>query len=439
MKPLRVLLLLSEMWDDAKYGNNNMSNWFADWNDVELATLCCSPGTPNNRCCKSYFRITDREILNSLLKHVPAGSPIYFQDYPHTVKSMETNALEGIPHLRNEFFRGMRDLLWYIGRINQEALRQFILNFQPDVVFTQRKASFRILRMEREVHKLFPQIPFVAYTADDECSLRCAEWSPIFWLRRLLLRQYLQGNAKFYSSYFTVSEEQAREYQRQFSIPTALLEKCGDFLAAKPHDKLHTPLRVIYAGKLYCNRWKTLQLLAQTIHRLNTRHKAFAELHIYTQSPMKADYKRWLDNRQDSFIMGQVAPDVLPEIYKDADIALHVEAFDWKNRLATRFSFSTKVVDCMKTGCCVMVIAPPEHSALIYLKQHNAAMTVDDPQKLLQVLTQLEDDPTTILRSAERTIEFGKRHLQKQHIQKKLYEAFVHAMSEKQKTLRISR
>lgn len=62
---MRILLITSEEWNDAVYGNNVLTNWFEGF-DAELAQIYCSPGLPYNNICSRYFQITDAQMVRSL-------------------------------------------------------------------------------------------------------------------------------------------------------------------------------------------------------------------------------------------------------------------------------------------------------------------------------------------------------------------------------------
>lgn len=72
--------------------------------------------------------------------------------------------------------------------------------------------------------------------------------------------------------------------------------------------------------------------------------------------------------------MGATNPANLPQIYKDADIALHVESFDKKYKYATVYSFSTKIIDLMASTCAIMAICWEQNNGWNYLKEEDAAI-----------------------------------------------------------------
>ena len=426
---MKVLLLTSEEWNDKKYGNNNMSNWFSGFEELDIAHVYCSGGKPDNRCCTRYFQISDNAMGKGFFIRKPAGRA--FDWAPEEGGVNASGGGKKIPWImKTELVRGFRDIVWRYGKINRAKLKEFIEEFQPDIIFSQRKASIRICRVEREVHKLIPDVPMIVYTADDEYSLKQFSLNPIFWWRRFAVRSYMRKNVKFYAKYYTDAEAQGEEYERLFGIKTDFLAKCGDFDLEKTHKEVHTPIRFVYTGKLYCNRWKTLQLLAKAIAKVNGEECKF-KLDIYTQSPYKKKYRKWLDNKTHSEIKGKIPSEEVPRVYEEADIALHVEGFDLKNRLMTRYSFSTKIIDCMATGCVVMAICHESQNGLQYLRKHDAAITVSNKKEIVATLQDLYEQPSKITDYGRRAIECGLKNHTRVSIQKQLLED-MRSLTEKQ-------
>ncbi len=419
---MRILLLTSEEWNDRTYGNNNMTNWFSEFEGIDIAHVYCSAGKPENRCCLKYYHFNDIEMGKSVFQFFgkAKGCKLIYENYPQGLSTIQGKTNKKVPRiLKTETVRFIRDIVWKFARIDTSGLKEFISEFNPDIVFTQRKASLRILRIEREIHRLFPELPFMVYTADDEYSLKQFYISPSFWIHRFMIRSYMRKNIKFYNLYYTDAEKQAEEYEKIFSVKTAFLAKCGDFSKTKPHESTNEPLVIVYAGKLYCRRWRTLEELAKALKKVN-KDTTRAVLHIYTQSPIKSRYRKYLDDKQNSFILGKVSSEELEDIYNRSDIALHIESFDIKNRLLTRYSFSTKIMDCMNTGCAVMAICHPSQNGLQYLRKQDAAIVVDDPRNLMGILNELCDNHYLIKEFAQKAIDCGKRNHQKEVVQKLL-------------------
>lgn len=412
----------SEVWNDKINGNNVITNWFEGM-QAEFANIYASPGEPFNQCCKKYFQITDLMMLKSILSGKNAGKILSDAD---TGIGMNVNEAEVEPKrfyaflksISGDFLRLMRELLWLMGRYDVEALKRFIDDFKPDVIFSERMASCKMLRIEKTVSEI-SDAPIFAFTGDDEYSFRQLKFSPFFWMNRMMVRKMLRTMVKRYKIYYTLSEEQKVYYEKEFGCRCEILRKCGESDAEYSPHKVHKPIKMIYAGKFYCNRWKMLGKIVNVLKAVN-RDETKIILEIYTRDIPTRQQKKLLDDGKNSFIMGGVSQENLKRIYENADIALHVESIDRKNRLATRLSFSTKIIDCIFSGCAVMAFCWNQHSGWTYLKREDAAMCVSTEEELKCELRKICEDPSYVDRYAKKAYLCGRKNHQKQEVQKKL-------------------
>lgn len=421
-KKLKILVLLSESWNDFTAPNNNMTNWFTGFEDVELATVSGSGTLPHNDCCKHYFTLSERAMMKSVLSRKKVGSVYHYEDFPKQERRPQGGKKPF--KLFQETARLCRDFVWRFGRYDLEKLTQFIQEFNPDVVFSQRKGSVKMCRMEKIVSKI-TAAPMVAYTGDDEYSLRQFSLSPIFWLRRFWVRRWLKRNIPTYRLLYSQSARQMAEFQKKFGVETKFLVKCGAFDKARIHTQTNAPLQLVYAGKLYCNRWKSLALVADGIRAINSEAgETKLQLNIYTKDAVTKKQNKLLNDGKNSILRGAVAAEKLPEIYKQADVVMHVESFDLKNKLLTQDSFSTKVMDCLASGCATMAVCWQQHAAGVYLKGEDAALVANDRAEVNGILKKLADEPQTVLEYAQKAYACGVEKHERTHIQQQLREDF---------------
>src|SRR5690554_3448673 len=64
---LNVLIITRSEWDESNSSGNTMSNLWGSYNVNNLANLYCRGTLPNNRVCKKYFSISDKDIIKSTL------------------------------------------------------------------------------------------------------------------------------------------------------------------------------------------------------------------------------------------------------------------------------------------------------------------------------------------------------------------------------------
>lgn len=438
MKKIKVLLLTDEAWNDHIYPNNNMTNWFTDFENIEIAHVYCSEGEPLNKCCNYYFQVTDKMMFKSIIGKNKAGNiiDISFKGNNNTEsnsinKSFFYTIVKKISGTHSEFLKLIRDFLWLLGRYDVEKLEMFINDFKPDIIFTQRVGTVKLCRLERLLRKI-SGCPIIAFTGDNEYSLKIINFSPFFWIRRFMVRNAINKTAKYYSMYYTSSREQALEYAKKFKIPTSLMFKSGVPNYEKIHNKVNKPIRLVYAGKLYCGRWKTLALLVDAIKEVNINGTKLV-LDIYTRDKLTKKQKKLLNDKKNVFYKGGATPDELLKVYDNSDIVLHVESLDPINRLITQHSFSTKVIDCLSSGCAVMVIGWEKHSACIELKNSDSAFVMTNKEEVFETIRKIAEDNDLIKIYSNNAMNEIKVNHSRKDIQKKMYGDFLKVLDEGRK------
>ena len=426
---MRILLITAEEWNDLLYGNGVLTNWFTGFK-AEFEQIYTSPGYPLNSICNNYFRITDNEMVYSLFTKTKAGSVVKAIQQNSSKVQIANPQRKGIYKIMKKVSLWchtpvmlIRDFIWLNGHYDKVALKKFIDDFNPDIIFCPRYLTPSLMRLENIVSKM-TDAPFVAFTADDEASYREYNLSPIYWLRRIWVHhKFTKHVIGFYEHYWTFSEEQAQEYSHHYGIETSTLYKCGDFPISFIKKNVGNPIRLVYAGRLYCNRWKTLVEIGKALKEIN-KDREYMVLDIYTTDELSSSQKKGLSRENSIYLKGRVSPAELINIYHNADIALHVESMDKKYKLATRVSFSTKIIDLMASTCAILAICWDQHAGYKYLKSHNAAFCISNYSEILPLLKHIYENPELIHMFAQNAYNCGVKNHNRQKIQNQIYEMF---------------
>ena len=423
-----ILIIADEAWNDELHVNNVLSNWFSDF-DAQFAEIYCSPGLPVNNICKIYFHLTDMMMLKSFLSGKKAGEIIKYSNYPSTKHNVISNSDRinirlnlFLKKISGPFLRFIREMIWCIGKYDSDKLYCFLNDVKPDIIFCPRYSSLKLLRLEKFVREL-SQKPVIAFTGDDEFSLKHISFSPFFWIDRVMVRQKMKKEIPNYSLYYMHSPEQAQIYSKEFRIPTKLLYKCGIFQSSKIHSSVNEVIVIAYIGRLYCNRWKTLVLLSKKIKKINQNGKKII-LNIYTQEILTKKQNKLLNDNENVFFKGMASYSDLQNIYDKSDVLLHVESFDKKNALTTRYSFSTKIIDCLSSGCAVMAICPDNQTGFKYLRERDAAFTACNDKELEVILNNIVADHSLIISYAKKAYICGEQNHSKEIVQANLITDF---------------
>lgn len=420
---MKILVISAEVWRDDKNGGNVLSNIFCD-TGYEFAQIYCNPGKPSNHLCKKYYQMTDSMMINAILHRGKSGRVITYKEYPcdenecleENIEQENRSFYEFFRRHRWEIFYVIRSIIWRVAKWNTPELRQFIIDYKPDLIFAPCYASHEMLAIDRMVKEL-TNVPMISYISDDNYGLRQFRLSPIYWINRFVLRRNMRKTFKMYDLVYTMTEEQKREYEKVLGCEMKILRKSGDFTKVPKKRAVNKPIRMIYAGGIYVGRWKTLAKIVEAIKNVNEDNVKIV-LDIYTGNTLTEKQKLLLNDGVNSTVHKSIPLAELKKKYAQSDIALHVESFELKYKLLSRISFSTKIIDCLSSGCATMAICWNQHSGYIYLKKHDIAICVDSVNKIPIAIGNLIDNPEQIIDYAEKARNFGLKYHQKEDIKK---------------------
>lgn len=415
MGKLRVLLITRECLRTDSNEGNVLLGLFSGI-DAEYANIYCKPGLPDNSLCGGYFQLTDKMALENILHRKPMGRRVQCENGINAAQTAEVEKRGFYDFFRRHnlpVFHAARECLWSMADFRSGELDSFVRGFAPDVIFAPLCYSMYVLAVQRYVISL-AGCPAVTYIYDDLYSLRQISFSPVYWLCRFRQRRLIRKTLPFYRFAYTMCAQQAREFGRYFDIPMRVLPKCAGTVQ-QPERPADGTVRLIYAGGVYYGRDKTLAAVAGTVRELNAAGVS-AQLDVYTSSPLKKAAAAALDDGQCCFVHAAIPADDLRRAYAQSDIALHVESFDKKNALITRLSFSTKIVDCLASGCAVLAACPEMNAGWQYLHYEDAAVCVNTSSKLKAAVNNLVYD-----REYRKSYEIKARIcLEKNHDSKKI-------------------
>lgn len=425
---MRVMLLVAEPWrcDDA--GGNTINNFFSGM-DCEFAQIYCSSRLPDNTTCTKYFQITDEEVVKRFVSHRPVGRELYYvkndQKEENNVHKTSTSSglLTRIKRWRLDSFLFLKRLVWRYANWKTQELKQFISDFNPDVIFAPCYGFPFQLALTRFV-KEYTGKKVISWSADDNYSLRQFSLSPFYWINRFWDRKCLRKTYPYFDELYSISEDEINELTPVVGKQMKILRKGISLPEEYKERDIHTPIQLIYAGGLYLNRYKILMEIVDSLKVIN-KDGVKMVLNIYSGSSLPQSAINVLNDGRNSFLRGLIDSSELKMRYQESDIAIHCESFERKYRLATRLSFSTKIIDCVQSGCAILAIAWEEHTGLKYLQKEDAAICVSNLSSLYTVLNEIAQNPEILKEYARKAFECGKRNHDIKTLQETLYNSFI--------------
>lgn len=208
---------------------------------------------------------------------------------------------------------------------------------------------------------------------------------------------------------YGISQPMCDAYSKEFGCEVSLLHKGCELCA--PRTDVNKPIEIVYAGNLMYGRDDILGKLALSLQSINTS-EIKAVLRIYTGTTITDDIDSKLNLGESSQIAGAKPYDDIKKIMKRSDVVLHVESFEPDQMKLVRYSFSTKITDCMQSGSVMMAIGPSGIASIEYSKQIPGSIVVDDLNKLEYELKGIVDNPETLVGRAKMINDYAKTHFE---------------------------
>lgn len=400
---MRVLIISKEAWRNEQNGGNVLTNIFENFSG-DYAQIYCKDALPNNSICKSYYQMTDNMMVNNILHNKKVGKEIKYENYPYDTKAY-VQKYNSLKKCNLPIVPVLREIVWKIAKWDIDGIKNFVLDFNPDVIFAPCYGSHYMIKLTKIV-KSFCDVPVISYISDDFYTNKQFNFSIIYWLNHFILRKHVSDVFKLYDLVYTMTNEQKSQCEKDFHANMKILRKVGNFDKKRLKTKVNNPIRFVYAGGIYLNRWKTLVSLAESIKKINKNGTKMV-LDIYTTNEISPKVLNILNDNKNSFVHKAVSLEELKDIYSNSDIALHVEGFDIKNKMTVRLSFSTKIVDCLDSGCAVMAICDDKQAGFSYLKKNNAALCIDDKKNIYDCLLSIINNPQILIDYQKKAFDLG--------------------------------
>lgn len=439
---MKILVLSNTAWADDNSFGSTFSNIFAGIPGLEFANIYCRYGVPRNVLVDRYYQITEKSLLDNLrASSVPSGrsfsanetvaaredegrTPRADDARPHTLGRVDRFVFDLVRTHRWQLLYWARDMIWKLGRWDSLQFREFIRGFDPDLVFQPIYYSNYLSDMALSIQK-YSGAPVVGYVSDDVYTLRQFSLSPLYWIDRFLKRRKVRQVIDACEYLYVISEIQRLEYELCFGKRCEVLTKCADFsevphvlLEPQPPDR---PLSLVYTGNIGDGRWRTLGLLATELGKLNSKG-TIAVLRVYTATPITAAMRKAVQVSGSSELLSAVSATHARELQGEADALVHVEGFDPANRLKVHQSFSTKIVDYLASGRCVLAIGPRDVASIDYLVRNDAALVATDKAAIADLLAAISDNQGLLGEYAQKAWECGRRNHDREETQRRLME-----------------
>ncbi len=423
----KILIVSRLNWDDDS-NSNTLTNLFDGYDPEKIARIYIETASPNTKCCHLFYQISEVSLIRRLFRwntktgHViKTESGVKKENGINKRDENKEKALMGfVRKHRSLLFTIMRDALWRLGGWKTKELEQFVKVFNPDVVWLDGSPLLLMNRLNNYVGKIAGK-PICTFLMDDVYTYKsCTGLSHKIY--RYFLRKQVKKTVESASHVFVSSEKMKQEYDEIFAInnSTFLAKGVSEFVNYELLPEIHKPIRLVYLGNVLIGRFDSLVLLAEAIHRINTEKGKKFELSVYTGDYISDKQKHKFLTDDAIHICKPVSYNEVKRVISENDMVVFVEALEGKQNRIARLSFSTKIVDYIVGGKCILTIGPADSAPVEYLKNHGLSVTACSKDEIYSALNSIT--PELMREYVLRTADFAQKNHNKEIIQTNLYD-----------------
>ena len=375
---MKVLILSHNCVSQSQNMGKTLVSLFGSFDKTEIVQLYLYPSVPKLDFCKSFYRITDNDVIRSILRRgkcggviepdlTDAGTSLFESD---KTKNQYAKADRG-----GDYKRYARDILWKLGTPKSKALKEWLDAEKPDIVFYALGDAVFSLSLARWISS-FLNIPLVTYVCDDfyfSGKEKCG-------IQRLLYNRIIRNVKKTVSKsscLITICDELGEAYKKEFNKPyhTAMTGSSFESGSIK-HTK--DTCQISYIGNLGLNRWKSLLDIKEVLDEINSKSSCDYKL-VY--------YGREMEEIKNTIQYGgMLDADGVKKVMSQSLMLIHTEGFDMESKERVKYSFSTKIADSLASGTCLLAYGSEELASISYLKKHGCAVVAVNKKELKERL-----------------------------------------------------
>ena len=368
--------------------DNNMGktllSLFDTFDEKDLCQLYIYPILPNIKKCGSYFQITDKMVLESILKFNSCGLEVKVDT--ETAQSFDKSEFEekAFTNKKNkrELKLILRSLIWKMGFWYNKSLKNWIEREKPDVIFaTGGVSSFFypfVMKIARK-HNL----PIVAYVCDDFffCKTKKDIISKIYYRN---LKKNIHSMMHKSCSIISICEPLSQKYNKFFNVKTDTIYT-GVSIGNKENEDSMNAVNISYFGNLFIGRNTSLAEVGTALDAINKEQKTNFKLNIYTNTKDEG-IKTVFEGIDSISVQGFVSSEKVIDLMNDSVLLLHVEGFEEDQIERVRYSISTKIPESLNSGVCLFAYGPSEDASIDYLHKNDCAIVSKNKSELKKSL-----------------------------------------------------
>lgn len=405
---MKILVVSHNVFSDTESMGKTLSGYFHGFDRTDLAQFYIHNQIPTTNYCNDYYRITDKEVIQSILCRKAGRSyqskPLPVQERDDVDQSKSTVRAYQIARKRTPLIYFLRNLWWKIGHWNNKEFRSWIDKVSPDCVFFASGDYAFMYDIALKIAKA-RNIPLYMSCMDDYYMNNKNANSILGRLQHKYFMTSVRKAVDYASAIFCICDKMSDDYKQFFHKKTITLHTPASFSEPLQEEKKET---ISYLGTLGYQRDKQLISIGKALKNLGLKP---SHIDVYsTENRKEILSEMTLENG--IIFHGSVDADEVRKIIGKSLAVVHTESFSQSESHAVRYSVSTKIADSLMSGTCIFAFGPKEIASMQYLQDNNAAICCNTNDDLENCLYSLLMDFDMRKKTIENAIKLGKKNHQ---------------------------
>lgn len=420
MKYPKVLIISHNVINLTSNMGKTLHDTFIGWPADKLCQLYLYPQLPSTNACQDYYRVTDVDIVNSLIKLKKPGkiieaSQISNDNTEERVVGAGTDNLYKKGRTRKPVYMLARNFIWSIGTWKTKELDQWIRKCSPDIIYFASGDYTFPYKITDYLSKKY-NIPVMMAIYDD-FYFSAKNTSIMEIIKNFQYGNVLKKMLKNAIQVSYASSIMKKKYDAEFDLNGFIQYKSAK-INSFPEVQTE-PLVLSYLGGLSLNRWKSLVDIGRCLQKIATDSKLLID--VYSTETEESIISQMIPENGINF-HGGISADEVNSVIERSSLLLIVESFDEEYKERIECSLSTKVAESVASGRCIFAYGPQDVGAMDYLIQNDCAIVVSNKSELSKELSNVLGDYKLRKYYANKALRVAKMNHDADSIRKQLNE-----------------
>jgi len=426
---MNIMIFNENVWSNHIASGNTLSNFFdgnAFKND-HFYNIYMRESIPDNDVCKNYYRMTLLDMIKNNFTKEKIGEKIIISNGSQKNNRKAFNERKYIDFIHKYSMKSIYNFANGVYRKKKwlnKSFKKYIEESKPDIFFAFL-TNVSILKPICEYIHCNTRAKIVLYVADDIYDTYNSKKG----ITRKKLKKEFSEVVDIADKIYGITDELCNEYSKIFNKKIDLLYK-GCTFEYPVKNNINNVIRFVYAGNLFYGRDEILSKVANAIDKNNSNNSQKAILEIYTGATITDELMKKLNIGNSSVIKGKKDYNEIKKIMNNAEYNLEVESFEHNQIKYVKYSFSTKIIDCLQSGSASIAIGPSVISSIKYMKKIPGVFVIESINDIETEIVKLINNKNEILKNAISTREYAINNHDINKNQAKIRQDFINLIKE---------